>query len=140
MWFVLTLVFVASRMAGDPTVFLLPENATAEQRAEIVAKLKEGDVVDGVVKNVTDYGAFVDLGGVDGLVHVSELSWKHIDHPGEVVEVGDEVTVELEIDGDTISDVSVRGQGCSISQAAGILTASCPAENDGSCGKRSSSD
>jgi small subunit ribosomal protein S1 len=62
-------------------------------------QLQKGQVRTGVVSSIVNFGAFVDLGGVDGLVHVSELSWKHIDHPGEVVEVGDEVTVEvLEVD------------------------------------------
>ena len=62
-------------------------------------QLQKGQVRSGVVSSIVNFGAFVDLGGVDGLVHVSELSWKHIDHPGEVVEVGDEVTVEvLEVD------------------------------------------
>src|SRR5699024_10107899 len=57
--------------------------------------LQPGQVRPGVVSSIVNFGAFVDLGGVDGLVHVSELSWKHIDHPGEVVTVGDEVTVEV---------------------------------------------
>ncbi|MEM6905247.1 MAG: S1 RNA-binding domain-containing protein, partial [Pseudomonadota bacterium] len=57
------------------------EESRAEQRAEIVGKLKEGDVVEGVVKNVTDYGAFVDLGGVDGLLHVTDMAWRRVNHP-----------------------------------------------------------
>ena len=75
------------------------EETRAEQRTGLIQSLHEGQIIDGVVKNITDYGAFVDLGGVDGLVHVSELSWKHIEHASEVVEVGQEVTVEiLEVD------------------------------------------
>ncbi|MCA0252662.1 MAG: S1 RNA-binding domain-containing protein, partial [Actinobacteria bacterium] len=64
-------------------------------RASFLQNLKPGQVRKGVVSSIVNFGAFVDLGGVDGLVHVSELSWKHIDHPSEVVEVGTEVTVEV---------------------------------------------
>jgi len=64
-------------------------------RSEFLNKLEKGQVRKGVVSSIVNFGAFVDLGGVDGLVHVSELSWKHIDHPSEVVEVGQEVTVEV---------------------------------------------
>jgi small subunit ribosomal protein S1 len=64
-------------------------------------QLQRGQIRNGVVSSIVNFGAFVDLGGVDGLVHVSELSWKHIDHHSEVVQVGDEVTVEvLEVDMD----------------------------------------
>ncbi|MEY3364600.1 MAG: hypothetical protein RL332_400, partial [Actinomycetota bacterium] len=74
------------------------EQTQSESRTTFLNQLQKGQVRSGVVSSV-NFGAFVDLGGVDGLVHVSELSWKHIDHPGEVVEVGDEVTVEvLEVD------------------------------------------
>ena len=77
------------------------EETQKEQREEFLENLKPGEVRPGVVSSVVNFGAFVDLGGVDGLVHVSELSWKHIDHPGEVVTVGDEVTVEvLDVDMD----------------------------------------
>jgi small subunit ribosomal protein S1 len=70
-------------------------------RTEFLNKLQKGQVRKGVVSSIVNFGAFVDLGGVDGLVHVSELSWKHIDHPSEVVAVGDEVTVEvLDVDMD----------------------------------------
>ena len=70
-------------------------------RSEFLNKLAKGQVRKGVVSSIVNFGAFVDLGGVDGLVHVSELSWKHIDHPSEVVEVGQEVTVEvLDVDMD----------------------------------------
>jgi len=70
-------------------------------RSEFLNQLGKGQVRKGVVSSIVNFGAFVDLGGVDGLVHVSELSWKHIDHPSEVVEVGQEVTVEvLDVDMD----------------------------------------
>src|SRR6476620_8117457 len=75
------------------------EQTQAEVRSTFLNKLEKGQVRPGVVSSIVNFGAFVDLGGVDGLVHVSELSWKHIDHPSEVVEVGQEVTVEvLEVD------------------------------------------
>jgi len=75
------------------------EQTQSEVRSEFLNKLAKGQVRTGVVSSIVNFGAFVDLGGVDGLVHVSELSWKHIDHPSEVVEVGQEVTVEvLDID------------------------------------------
>ena len=61
------------------------EETRAEQRNELIANLKEGQVLDGVVKNITDYGAFVDLGGVDGLLHVTDISWKRINHPTEAL-------------------------------------------------------
>ncbi|QGU01884.1 30S ribosomal protein S1 [Corynebacterium kalinowskii] len=71
------------------------EQTQSEVRSEFLAQLQKGQVRKGVVSSIVNFGAFVDLGGVDGLVHVSELSWKHIDHPSEVVTVGDEVTVEV---------------------------------------------
>src|ERR671921_2529649 len=71
------------------------EQTQSEVRSDFLNKLAKGQVRTGVVSSIVNFGAFVDLGGVDGLVHVSELSWKHIDHPSEVVEVGDEVTVEV---------------------------------------------
>ena len=71
------------------------ESENSAERDQLLENLQEGMEVKGIVKNLTDYGAFVDLGGVDGLIHVSELSWKHIDHPSEVVKVGDKVTVEV---------------------------------------------
>ncbi len=71
------------------------EQTQSEVRSEFLNKLVKGAVRTGVVSSIVNFGAFVDLGGVDGLVHVSELSWKHIDHPSEVVEVGQEVTVEV---------------------------------------------
>ena len=75
------------------------EETQKEQREDFLANLKPGEVRQGVVSSVVNFGAFVDLGGMDGLVHVSELSWKHVDHPGSVVAVGDEITVQvLEVD------------------------------------------
>jgi small subunit ribosomal protein S1 len=71
------------------------EQTQSEVRSEFLNKLAKGQVRKGVVSSIVNFGAFVDLGGVDGLVHVSELSWKHIDHPSEVVEVGQEVEVEV---------------------------------------------
>ncbi|MCL5776608.1 30S ribosomal protein S1 [Limibaculum sp. FT325] len=71
------------------------EESRAEQRAEIVAKLSEGDIVDGVVKNVTDYGAFVDLGGVDGLLHVTDMAWRRVNHPSEILNIGETVKVQV---------------------------------------------
>src|SRR5881275_1168241 len=71
------------------------EQTQSEVRSDFLNKLAKGQVRTGVVSSIVNFGAFVDLGGVDGLVHVSELSWKHIDHPSEVVEVGQEVTVEV---------------------------------------------
>ncbi len=71
------------------------EESRAEQRAEIVGSMKEGDTREGVVKNITDYGAFVDLGGIDGLLHVTDMSWKRINHPSQVVNVGDTVNVQI---------------------------------------------
>ena len=77
------------------------EQTQSEVRSTFLQTLGKGQVRPGVVSSIVNFGAFVDLGGVDGLVHVSELSWKHIDHPNEVVEVGQEVTVEvLEVDMD----------------------------------------
>ena len=71
------------------------EESRAEQRAEIVGKLQEGDSVDGVVKNVTDYGAFVDLGGVDGLLHVTDMAWRRVNHPSEILSIGETVKVQV---------------------------------------------
>jgi len=71
------------------------EETQREQRDEFLTNLKPGEVRPGVVSSVVNFGAFVDLGGMDGLVHVSELSWKHVDHPSSVVQVGDEVTVQV---------------------------------------------
>ena len=71
------------------------EEARAEQRTELVGQLQEGEIRDGVVKNITDYGAFVDLGGIDGLLHVTDMSWKRVNHPSQVLAVGDTVKVQI---------------------------------------------
>jgi len=71
------------------------EEARAEQRTELVGQLAEGEIRDGVVKNITDYGAFVDLGGIDGLLHVTDMSWKRVSHPSQVLNVGDAVKVQI---------------------------------------------
>ncbi len=71
------------------------EEARAEQRTELVGQLQEGEVREGVVKNITDYGAFVDLGGIDGLLHVTDMSWKRVNHPSQVLAVGDTVKVQI---------------------------------------------
>jgi small subunit ribosomal protein S1 len=71
------------------------EETRAEQRSEIVAKLEEGQTVDGVVKNITDYGAFIDLGGIDGLLHVTDMAWRRVNHPSEILNVGDTVKVQI---------------------------------------------
>jgi small subunit ribosomal protein S1 len=71
------------------------EESRAEQRHEIVANLAEGQVIDGVVKNITDYGAFVDLGGIDGLLHVTDVAWRRVNHPTEVLTIGQTVKVKI---------------------------------------------
>lgn len=71
------------------------EETRAEQRGELIATLEEGKVLKGTVKNITDYGAFVDLGGVDGLLHVTDISWRRVNHPSEVLSVGQEVDVQV---------------------------------------------
>ena len=71
------------------------EETRAEQRSELIEKLAEGQVIDGVVKNITDYGAFVDLGGIDGLLHVTDMSYKRVNHPTEMIEIGQTVTVQI---------------------------------------------
>jgi small subunit ribosomal protein S1 len=71
------------------------EETRAEQRSELIDKLSEGQILDGVVKNITDYGAFVDLGGIDGLLHVTDMSYKRVNHPSEVINIGDTVKVQI---------------------------------------------
>ena len=71
------------------------EESRAEQRAEVIGKLTEGDTVDGVVKNITEYGAFVDLGGVDGLLHVTDMAWRRVNHPSEILTIGETVKVQV---------------------------------------------
>ena len=71
------------------------ESANSAEREELLQNLQEGKSVKGVVKNLTDYGAFVDLGGVDGLLHITDMAWKRIKHPSEIVEVGQELDVKI---------------------------------------------
>ncbi|WP_092782679.1 30S ribosomal protein S1 [Rhodospira trueperi] len=71
------------------------EETRAEERSKLLERLKEGEILDGVVKNITDYGAFVDLGGVDGLLHVTDISWKRINHPTEALSIGQTVRVQV---------------------------------------------
>lgn len=71
------------------------EESRAEQRAEVIARLSAGDAVDGVVKNITEYGAFVDLGGVDGLLHVTDMAWRRVGHPSEILSIGETVKVQV---------------------------------------------
>jgi len=71
------------------------EETRAEQRSELIQGLKEGMILDGVVKNITDYGAFVDLGGVDGLLHVTDIAWRRINHPAEALQIGQPVRVQV---------------------------------------------
>ncbi len=71
------------------------EAANSQEREELLANLQEGQSVKGIVKNLTDYGAFVDLGGVDGLLHITDMAWKRIKHPSEIVAVGDEIDVKV---------------------------------------------
>jgi small subunit ribosomal protein S1 len=71
------------------------EETRAEQRSELVQSLEEGQIIDGVVKNITDYGAFVDLGGIDGLLHVTDIAWRRINHPSEVLNIGQTVKVQI---------------------------------------------
>ena len=71
------------------------EESRAEARSELVSNLQEGQVLQGVVKNITDYGAFVDLGGVDGLLHVTDIAWQRISHPSEALQIGETVEVQV---------------------------------------------
>ncbi len=71
------------------------EESRAEQRSEIVARLAEGQTVEGVVKNITDYGAFVDLGGIDGLLHVTDIAWRRVNHPSDVLSIGETINVQI---------------------------------------------
>jgi small subunit ribosomal protein S1 len=71
------------------------EESRAEQRQELVQNLEEGQVIDGTVKNITDYGAFVDLGGIDGLLHVTDIAWRRVNHPSEVLNIGQQVKVKI---------------------------------------------
>lgn len=80
-----------NRVIGDRRQLLVAERA--EKQKELFAKLQVGDTVEGTVKNVTDFGAIVDLGGVDGLLHISEMSWGRVENPKKVFQVGDKLNV-----------------------------------------------
>ncbi len=71
------------------------EEESSEEREELISNMQEGSTVKGIVKNLTDYGAFVDLGGVDGLLHITDMAWKRVKHPSEIVAVGDEISVKV---------------------------------------------
>ena len=71
------------------------EESRAEQRAEVIGNLHEGQAIDGVVKNITEYGAFVDLGGVDGLLHVTDMAWRRVNHPSEILSIGETIKVQV---------------------------------------------
>jgi len=71
------------------------EESRAEQRSEIVQNLEEGQIVEGTVKNITDYGAFIDLGGIDGLLHVTDMAWRRVNHPSEILSIGQQVKVQI---------------------------------------------
>ena len=71
------------------------EESRAEQRAEVINRLQEGDRIEGIVKNITDYGAFVDLGGVDGLLHVTDMAWRRVNHPAEIIAIGQSLNVQV---------------------------------------------
>src|SRR4029077_3719549 len=71
------------------------EASMGEERAKLLATLREGAFVNGVVKNITEYGAFVDLGGIDGLLHITDMAWRRVRHPSEVVQVGQELTAKV---------------------------------------------
>src|SRR5207342_1633960 len=71
------------------------EETRAEQRSGLISGLAEGQIIDGVVKNITDYGAFVDLGGIDGLLHVTDIAWRRVNHPTEVLNIGQSVKVKI---------------------------------------------
>src|SRR5947209_18334080 len=85
------------RRRGDIVVSrrAIREETRAEQRSGLIQSLAEGQVIDGIVKNITDYGAFVDLGGIDGLLHVTDISYKRVAHPSELINIGDSVKVQI---------------------------------------------
>ena len=90
-------VIKLNRRRGNVVVSrkLAVEQEVTEQKSTTLEHLEEGSVVTGVVKNLTDYGAFVDLGGIDGLLHVTDMSYGRVGHPSEIVHVGDEITVQI---------------------------------------------
>ena len=95
-----------NRVIGDRRQLLVAERA--EKEKELFAKLQVGDTVEGTVKNVTDFGAFVDLGGVDGLLHISEMSWGRVENPKKVFQVGDKLNVLIKDINDTKIALSLK--------------------------------
>ena len=95
-----------NRVIGDRRQLLVAERA--ERQKELFAKLQVNDRIDGTVKNVTDFGAFIDLGGVDGLLHISEMSWGRVENPKKVFKVGDELTVLVKDINDTKVALSLK--------------------------------
>ena len=89
------LKFISKSLTKNRTEFLLVKELKEQKEAEFWANAEIGKQYTGVIKSLTSFGAFVDLGGVDGLVHISELSWNRIKHPSEVVKAGDEITVYI---------------------------------------------
>ena len=71
------------------------ETENSDERDELISNLEEDSVVKGIVKNITDYGAFLDLGGVDGLLHITDMAWKRVRHPSELINIGDEIEVKV---------------------------------------------
>ena len=98
-----------NRIIGDRRQLLVAERA--EKQKELFAKLKVGDVIEGTVKNVTDFGAFIDLGGVDGLLHISEMSWGRVDNPKKVFTVGETLKVLVKDIHDTKSCTQLKIPG-----------------------------
>ena len=90
-------IFKMDRRRGNIVVSrrAILEESRAEQRAELVGNLAEGSIADGVVKNITEYGAFIDLGGVDGLLHVTDMAWRRVNHPSELLNIGDTIKVQV---------------------------------------------
>ena len=95
-----------NRVIGDRRQLLVAERA--EKQKELFAKLQVGDTVEGTVKNVTDFGAFIDLGGVDGLLHISEMSWGRVENPKKVFQVGDQIKVLVKDINDTKIALSLK--------------------------------
>ena len=93
-------------MIGDCKQLIVAKKKAAQE--ELLSKIKEGDTIEGTVKNVTDFGAFIDLGGVDGLLHISEMSWGRTENPKKVYKVGDSVKCFIkEINGDKLSLIHI---------------------------------
>ena len=87
--FIFILIFAG---CGEPVEVI---EEVKEERDELLARLQEGTVTKGIVKNITDFGAFIDLGGIDGLLHITDMSWKRVKHPSDLVKIGDEISVKV---------------------------------------------